>query len=53
LAWALPSFHLGQLSLGLAGMMPAHDTLAHVSILLSICLVAAVGAWAAWRRDVA
>ena len=53
LAWALPSFHLGQLSLGLAGMVPAHDTLAHIAILLSICLVAAVGAWTAWRRDVA
>jgi ABC-2 type transport system permease protein len=52
-AWALPSFHLAQLSLGLAGMAPVHDTLAHVSILLAICLLAAVGAWTAWRRDVA
>jgi ABC-2 type transport system permease protein len=52
-AWVLPSFHLAQLSLALAGMAPAHDTLAHVSILLAICLIAAMGAWSAWRRDVA
>jgi ABC-2 type transport system permease protein len=52
-AWALPSFHLGQLSLALAGMAPARDTLAHVSILLAICAAASVGAWTAWRRDVA
>jgi ABC-2 type transport system permease protein len=52
-AWALPSYHLAQLSLGVAGAAPAHDTVAHVSILLVISLIAALGAWVAWRRDVA
>ncbi|HEY1607613.1 MAG TPA: ABC transporter permease [Allosphingosinicella sp.] len=52
-AWTIPSFHLAQLSLVLAGMAPARDMLAHVSILLAICAVAALGAWSAWRRDVA
>jgi ABC-2 type transport system permease protein len=51
-AWTLPSFHLAQLSLALAGMAPARHTLAHLSILIAICLVAALGAWSAWRRDV-
>ena len=51
LAWTLPSFHLGQLSLGLAGMIPPTDTLAHVAIVLGISLAAAAGAWAAWRRE--
>jgi ABC-2 type transport system permease protein len=52
-AWTMPSFHLGQLSLVLAGMAPPRDTLAHVAILVAICAAASVGAWTAWRRDVA
>ncbi len=51
LAWALPSFHLGQLSLGLAGMIPQTEVFAHVVIVLGVCAIAAVGAWAAWRRE--
>ncbi len=53
LAWALPSFHLGQLSLMLAGMVPAQQVGAHIAVVLAIVTAAALGAWAAWRRDAA
>ena len=52
-AWALPSFHLAELSLSLAGIASPHDTLPHISIVLVICVIAALGAWTAWRRDIA
>jgi ABC-2 type transport system permease protein len=51
LAWILPSFHLGQLSLGLAGVLPPKDVIAHLAVLFGICVLAIVGAWAAWRRE--
>ena len=51
LAWMLPSFHLGQLSLGLAGVLPPTDVAAHLGILLGVCIIAVVGAWSAWRRE--
>lgn len=51
LAWALPSYHLGQLSLMLAGMTPAHDVFAHVTLVLGVLLLAAAGAWQGWRRE--
>ena len=51
LAWALPSFHLGQLSLQVAGLQPATHVAAHVGIVAAIAAVAAAGAWVAWRRE--
>jgi len=51
LAWMLPSFHLGQLSLGLAGVLPPTDVAAHLGILSGVCIIAVVGAWSAWRRE--
>ena len=51
LAWVLPSYHLGQLSLGVAGLQHATDTFAHVSVVGAIALAAAAGAWVAWRRE--
>ena len=51
LAWILPSFHLGQLSLGLAGLLALKDAVAHLAVLLGLCVIAVVGAWAAWRRE--
>jgi ABC-2 type transport system permease protein len=51
LAWALPSYHLGQLSLMLAGMTPARDVVAHVALVLCVLVVAAAGAWRGWRRQ--
>jgi ABC-2 type transport system permease protein len=51
LAWALPSYHLGQLSLMLAGMTPAHDVVAHVALLLGVIILAGTGAWLGWRRQ--
>lgn len=51
LAWALPSFHLGQLSLGLAGVQPATHVAAHVGVVAAIAAAAGAGAWAAWRRE--
>ncbi len=53
IAWALPSFHLGQLSLMLAGSLPPRDVAAHVGIVLAIGLVAAIGARVGWRREAA
>ena len=51
LAWVLPSYHLGQLSLGIAGLLPATNTLAHVGVVGAIALATAAGAWIAWRRE--
>ena len=51
LAWVLPSYHLGRLSLGVAGLQPATDTFAHVSVVGAIAMAAAAGAWVAWRRE--
>jgi len=53
LAWSLPSFHLGQLSLGLSGIVPVHDIAAHIAVIAAISLLAGVGAWAGWRHDAA
>jgi ABC-2 type transport system permease protein len=53
IAWALPSFHLGQLSLMLAGQTSYQDVAAHVGIVLAIGLIAAIGARAGWRREAA
>jgi ABC-2 type transport system permease protein len=53
IAWALPSFHLGQLSLMLAGSLPPQDVAAHVGVVLAIGLVAAIGARVGWRREAA
>lgn len=51
LAWVLPSYHLGQMSLGVAGLQPATETLAHLAVVGAIAVAAAAGAWAAWRRE--
>ena len=51
LAWVLPSFHLGQLSLAVAGLQPASDVAAHVGVLAAIAAAAGVGAWVAWGRE--
>lgn len=51
LAWALPSFHLGQLSLDIAGLQPATDVAAHLGVVAAFALAAGAGAWAAWRRE--
>lgn len=53
LAWTLPSYHLGQLALMLAGSAPPSEVAAHIAIVLAIALAAAVGAWAGWRREAA
>jgi ABC-2 type transport system permease protein len=53
LAWILPSFHLGQLSLMLADAAPVQDVAAHVGIVLAFALAAAIGARAGWRREAA
>jgi ABC-2 type transport system permease protein len=53
IAWALPTFHLGQLSLTLAGLLPPRDVAAHVAIVLAIGAAAATGAQAGWRREAA
>lgn len=50
-AWALPSFHLGRLSLMLAGMAPVDQVGAHLAVVAIVSVAAAVGAWAAWRRE--
>lgn len=50
-AWALPSFHLGQLSLEVAGLQPATDAAAHLGVVAAMAFAAAAGAWAAWRRE--
>ena len=50
-AWVLPSFHLGQLSLEVAGLQPATNVVAHVGVVAAIALAAAAGAWVAWRRE--
>ena len=51
LAWGLPSYHLGQLSLGIAGLQPATHALAHAGVVGAIALAAAAGAWIAWWRE--
>ena len=51
LAWVLPSFHLGQLSLQAAGLQPATDVAAHVGIVVAVAVAAGAGAWVAWRRE--
>ena len=53
LAWALPSFHLGRLSLGLSGVVPMQDAAAHAAIVTVMAGCAGVGAWMGWRRDAA
>ncbi len=51
IAWALPSYHLGALSLDLAGLTTPTQTLAHGAATLLVVALAAAGAWAAWRRE--
>ena len=51
LAWGLPSFHLAQLSLDMAGLQPATDVAAHLGIVAAIAVAAGAGAWVAWRRE--
>ena len=51
LAWVLPSFHLGALSLQAAGLQPATDVAAHVGVVVALALAAGAGAWVAWRRE--
>ncbi len=51
IAQAMPSYHLGQLSLMLAGMVPAQHVAQHVSVLAAITLAAGIGALTAWRRQ--
>jgi ABC-2 type transport system permease protein len=49
----LPSYHLGQLSLMLAGMAPVEQVARHISILAAITAAAGIGALVAWRRQAA
>jgi ABC-2 type transport system permease protein len=51
LAWAFPSYHLGALSLDIAGLTPATHLFAHVAIVCVIAILAAGGAWSGWRRE--
>lgn len=51
LAWVLPSYHLGELSLDVAGLQPATSVAAHMGVVAAIALAAAIGSWAAWRRE--
>lgn len=46
-----PSYHFSQLSLMLSGLQPAADVQHHVSVLVAITIAAAIGSWAAWRRQ--
>lgn len=48
-----PSYHFGQLSLMLSGLQPMTNVPHHVSVLLAISIAAAIGSWAAWRRQAA
>jgi ABC-2 type transport system permease protein len=51
LAWALPSFHLGRLSLGLSGVVPMQDAAAHAATVTVMAALAGLGAWMGWRRE--
>lgn len=51
LAWATPSFHLGQLALAVTGVPPQGSILAHVAMLVGITILAAWFAIGGWRRS--
>lgn len=51
LAWATPSFHLGQLALGVIGVPPQGSVLAHIAALIGITVLAAWLAVGGWRRS--
>ncbi|MBU4435093.1 MAG: ABC transporter permease, partial [Alphaproteobacteria bacterium] len=51
IAQMTPSYHLGQLSLMLAGMVPVEQVSQHISVLAGITIAAAIGALVAWRRQ--
>ena len=50
-AWALPSYHLGEIALALVGVARPHEMLAHIAVLAVLtCAAALFAAWA-WRRS--
>lgn len=51
IAQMTPSYHLGQLSLMLAGIVPVEQVSQHISVLAGITIAAATGALVAWRRQ--
>ncbi|RYY45955.1 MAG: ABC transporter permease [Sphingomonadales bacterium] len=51
LAWATPSFHLGQLALSVIGVLPQGSILAHIAALVGITILAAWLAVGGWRRS--
>lgn len=53
LAWATPSFHLGELALRAAGVARTTPLAAHLSALLALTLAFGLFAWTGWRRGTA
>ena len=51
LAWATPSFHLGQFALAVLRVPPQGSILAHVSVLVLFTILAAWFAVGGWRRS--
>lgn len=51
IAWATPSFHLGQLALAVIGVPPQGSMLAHIGVLILITILAAWLAVSGWRRS--
>ena len=50
-AWATPSFHLGQLALAVIGVPPQGSILAHLLALVGITVLAGWLAVRGWRRS--
>ena len=53
LAWAMPSWHLGELALLAAGFPRTHDALLHAGVLLAVTGLAMAFAVTGWRRSAA
>lgn len=48
---AVPSYHLGQLALGVVGMPVIGRVWLHGAIVAGMTVVAAIWAWTGWRRS--
>lgn len=51
IAWVLPSYHLGELALGVVGVPRPHDAVLHLAVLAALTGAAALFASWAWRRS--